>query len=144
MTEPSVRLDDAPERVPGVLFGEALRHVLDVELARSRRYDSPFVLLRVFLASLDEHTAPDASMRRKLAGAVRSATRWADTVGSEGDGSLLIILRETEAAGADAVVEKIEARTAELLQESALNPVRIERAVWRKGDDLEKLKGRFA
>lgn len=133
-------LHNPPERVPGVLFGEALRHVLDVELARSRRYDSSFVLLRVGLVG--DAAANDT--RRKLAGALRSATRWADTVGAEDDGTLIVILRETDALGASAVVAKIQARVAEELMESGTSQVRIEKAIWRKGDDLASLQARFA
>ena len=133
----------APQRVPGVLTGEALRHILDVELARSRRYESPFVLLRVVLGA-GSVAQPHASVTPRLAGAVRSATRWADTVGADEDGSLLIILRETDARGAEAVVSKIEQRMQDLLEAGMLAGVRIETAAWRKGDDLDSLKARFS
>ena len=76
--------------------------------------------------------------------ALRAATRWADTVGAEDDGTLIVILRETDAQGATAVVSKIQARIAEGLPESTAAKVRIEKAAWRKGDDLVSLKGRFS
>ncbi len=133
-------INNAPERVPGVLFGDALRHVVDVEIARSRRYGSPFVLLRVGLAA----EPVSAEIRRKLAGALRAATRWADTVGAEDDGTLIVILRETDAQGAAAVVSKVQARVSEGLPASTASKVCIEKAAWRKGDDLVSLKGRFA
>jgi hypothetical protein len=135
----------APQRVPGVLMGEALRHILDVELARSRRYESPFVLLRVVVGAAAGFPGEQtAGIVRKVAGAVRGATRWADTVGAEDDGSLLIILRETDAGGAGAVVSKIQQRMEGLLDGSELARIRIEKAAWRKGDDLDSLRARFA
>jgi hypothetical protein len=134
------------DRVPGVLTGEALLHVLDVELARSRRYESVFVLLHIELLPLSGDlplNTEHVQQRRALAGAVRSATRWADTVGSEHDGSLVVILRETDAAGAAAVVAKIEAEAAMLLPAAAVAGLRIRQAAWRKGDDLPRLRARM-
>ncbi len=128
---------------PGVLSGEALRHVLDVELARSRRYERPFVLLKVALTAdaLDEVSR--ARMERKAAGAVRTATRWADTVGRCDDGTLLVILRETDLSGADAVIEKMAVRINDALREDQSPEVHILKSTWRKGDDLDAMMRRF-
>ena len=128
--------------IPGVLSGEALRHVLDVELARSRRYETCFVILKAVLddAGWDDLTC--VRLQRQVAAAVRAATRWADTVGRDDDGQVLVILRETNLAGADAVIEKMRTRIAE--QSGDAPPVRILKSSWRKGDDLDAMLRRLA
>ena len=128
---------------PGVLIGEALRHVLDVELARSRRYERPFVLLKVALEECGLDEVSQGRMVRKVAGAVRTSTRWADTVGRSDDGTLLVILRETDLPGADAVIEKMSRRISEALKEERAPAVQILKSTWRKGDDLDAMTSRF-
>lgn len=144
---PATGPDPDAVRVPGVLSGDALRHVLEVELARSRRYESVFVLLRIELVAVCGDLPPledVAAHERTLAGAVRGATRWADTVGAEEAGGLVVILRETDAVGAAAVIAKIRAEAAQLLPPDALSALRIRQAAWRKGDDLARLRSRLA
>ena len=135
--------DTAAERIPGVLTGEALQHILEVEFARSRRYLSAFALLRIRLHA-ERIQIPEAPSRRRLAGVIRAATRWADTVGAQPDGTLLVILRETDASGAAAVVAKIQSRLDQELPGSSQPAVGIETAVWRRGDDMTSLSARFA
>ena len=74
-------------RIPGILDEQTLEHLLDVELARARRYEHPFSLLRVRASEIDA--------LREMAGALRLHTRWADSVGVVDGAALLVILRDT-------------------------------------------------
>jgi hypothetical protein len=124
--------------IPGILDADTLAHLLQVELARARRYEHPFTLLR-----LKMREGVGADNARRAAGALRLHTRWADSMGIATDGSLLVILRDTSEGGADAVVTKI----AEFLREELSAPgpdiFELSSAAWRKGDDLARLMNRL-
>ena len=123
--------------IPGIIEPETLAHLLDVELARARRYEHPFALLRLAAGG-----GLDAARLRSAAGALRLHTRWADSVGLGEDGALLVILRDTPAEGARAAVSKIRTSLEEELGESAAE-LELGMAIWRKGDDRERLLARL-
>lgn len=125
------------ERIPGIIEQETLEHLLDVELARARRYEHPFALLRV---ALGDELLPDRL--RAAAGALRLHTRWADSVGLAHDGALLVILRDTPAEGARAAVAKIRTSLDEELGDLA-RELLLTSATWRKGDDRDRLLARL-
>jgi len=127
---------DPPAAVPGVLDEQTMSHLLDVELARARRYQHPFAIVAV-------STGGDAAAWRRVAGALRFHTRWADSVGAFG-GALLVILRDTQPDGARVAGEKIAASLAGELAGVHDGPLRLEIACWRKGDDRLGLLGRTA
>ena len=124
--------------IPGILDAATLAHLLQVEMARARRYEHPFTLLRLTVSD----GVPDQDARR-VAGALRLHTRWADSVGAEEDGSLLVILRDTPEAGARAAVAKIRQSLGHELEAPAGGQFRLASAAWRKGDDLARLMARL-
>lgn len=124
---------DAPVAVAGVLDERTVSHLLDVELARARRYEHPFALVRIDAGS-------DPGARRRLAGALRDQTRWADSIG-EFDGALLVILRDTSPDGARFACEKIGTVLAGELDGAVT--LRLASASWRKGDDRASLLARL-
>ena len=123
------------ENIPGILDEPTLQQLLDVELARARRYEHPFALLRVRVL--------DSTMLRDVAGALRLHTRWADSIGVIDEVNLLIILRDTPNEGARTVAAKIlHSLTAELACD-VMHQVQLQSAAWRKGDDRARLLHRL-
>ena len=122
-------------RIPGILDEPTLEHLLDVELARARRYEHPFALLRV--------RTSDHSVLRDVAGALRLHTRWADSIGILDQADLLIILRDTPSEGAHAVAAKILESLNGELPIPIMKSVELGTAAWRKGDDRSRLLARL-
>ncbi len=125
-----------PESIPGILDEGTLAHLLDVELARARRYEHPFSLMRVTLPD-----GPPARLRL-VAGALRLHTRWSDSVGVFETDSLMLILRDTAAPAAHAAAQKIAAATREELGPLS-TALRMEIVAWRKGDDRTRMLARL-
>lgn len=126
---------DVSDAVPGVVDEHVMSHLLDVELARARRYEHPFALVRVSVGG-------DAETWRRTAGVLRFHTRWADSVGSFG-GALLVILRDTAPDGARFALEKIGASLSNESAAPGERPLRLAGASWRKGDDRAGLLARL-
>jgi hypothetical protein len=121
--------------VPGVLDEHTMSHLLDVELARARRYEYPFALVRVSVGG-------DVAAARRLSGVLRFHTRWADSVGSFGD-ALLVILRDTAPDGARFALEKIGASLSTEAAATGGGALRLASVSWRKGDDRASLLARL-
>lgn len=122
-------------RIPGILDEQTLQHLLDVELARARRYEHPFSVLRMRTNDIDA--------LREVAGALRLHTRWADSVGILDGAALLVILRDTPNVGAQTAATKIlEALNAEL-SAPIMQALVLDSAAWRKGDDRARLLARL-
>ena len=122
-------------RIPGILDEQTLAHLLDVELARARRYEHPFSLLRV--------RSSEYSMLVETAGALRMHTRWADSIGIVDGTALLVILRDTALAGAQTAAVKILAALSKELSAPIMKAVMLDSAAWRKGDDRARLLARL-
>lgn len=135
----SVKNQDAGARdvesIPGVLDEATLQQLLDVELARARRYEHPFALLRVHVL--------DCNVLRDVAGALRLHTRWADSIGVLDEANLLVILRDTPHEGARTVAAKILHSLTTELPVDVMHKVQLQSAAWRKGDDRARLLGRL-
>jgi hypothetical protein len=138
---PGERPGDPPgpsaQDIPGVVAWDTLCHLVDVEVARARRYGHPFALVRVALES-----QAGAARLREVTGALRLHTRWADSVGIGAQGAVLVILRDTPADGALVALEKVRASLAEELGASAAG-LGLSCASWRKGDDRDALLARL-
>ena len=132
---PPDSMPDVSDAVPGVLDEHVMSHLLDVELARARRYEHPFALVRVSIAG-------DAATWRRMAGVLRFHTRWADSVGSFG-GALLVILRDTGPDGARFALEKIGSSLSDEAAAPGEGTLRLAGASWRKGDDRAALLARL-
>ena len=100
------------ESLTGLLRRETILEKLDLELQRALRYHRPLTLgladLDHFKSVNDEHghLAGDSLLRR-IAEAIQGSLRSTDSVGRYGGEEFLLILPETELAGAQAVAEKV-------------------------------------
>ena len=100
------------ESLTGLLRRETILERLDLELQRGLRYRRPLTIgladLDHFKAVNDEfgHLAGDSLLRR-IAEAIQGSLRTTDSVGRYGGEEFLLILPETELAGAQAVAEKV-------------------------------------
>jgi diguanylate cyclase (GGDEF)-like protein len=97
---------------------------VDRELARARRYDSPFVLAYIDVRGLKRlndsagHWAGDRLLR-EVAALLKDSAREADVVGRIGGDEFALLLTEQPADTAAAVSKRIRARVAE--RREALN-----------------------
>ena len=100
------------ESLTGLLRREAILEALDKELDRARRYDRP---LTVGMADLDHfkevndrygHLAGDGLLKR-VAQVLTGGLRSSDAVGRYGGEEFLLVLPETELAGARVVADKL-------------------------------------
>ncbi len=130
------------EGLTGLLRREAVLEVLEKELQRAVRYGRP---LTVGMADLDHfkqindrygHLTGDALLKR-VAVALASGLRSADSVGRYGGEEFLFVLPETELEGAAVVAEKIRG-----LVESAAVPVEDGRQRRGHGFDRPRLAAR--
>ena len=100
------------ESLTGLLRREAILEALDKELDRARRYERP---LTVGMADLDHfkevndrygHLAGDGLLKR-VAQVLTGGLRSSDAVGRYGGEEFLLVLPETELAGARVVADKL-------------------------------------
>lgn len=107
------------EGLTGLYRREAILEILDREWSRSVRYDRP---LAVALADLDRfkwindrsgHLVGDLVLQR-VAAELKSQLRETDFIGRFGGEEFLLVLPETELAGAGHLAEKIRARIEQL------------------------------
>lgn len=102
------------ESLTGLLRREAVLEILERELERARRYDRP---LTVGMADLDHfkavndrygHLAGD-TLLKQVAQVLASGLRSTDSVGRYGGEEFLLVLPETDLAGARVVADKLRA-----------------------------------
>ena len=117
--EASVRAEQAQEQamtdaLTGLLNRHALAHTLARESAEARRYNRPLSCMMVdldhFKAINDTygHATGDRVLRQ-IAAVLREAVRGTDTVFRYGGEEFLVLLPETDLAGAGSLGEKIRA-----------------------------------
>jgi diguanylate cyclase (GGDEF)-like protein len=110
----------------GVLNRRGFSDVAERELARARRYRTPFVLAYVDVRGLksvndsEGHLAGDAVIRQ-AARLLSDSVRAEDAVGRLGGDELALLLTGQSATGADAVIERIEARLPAVRNELGLD-----------------------
>lgn len=107
------------ESLTGLLRREAILEILEHELERADRYERP---LTIGMADLDHfkdvndrygHLAGDAMLKR-VAQALSSGLRSTDAVGRYGGEEFLIVLPETDLAGARVVADKLRRLVADV------------------------------
>ena len=115
------------ESLTGLLRREAILEQLDKELERAARYDRP---LTIAMADLDYfkdvndrygHLAGDTLLKR-ISQVVAGALRGTDRIGRYGGEEFLLLLPETDMAGACSVAEKIRSlvqRTPVLMEDGS-------------------------
>ena len=122
----------------GLLDRASIAKMLETEVSRSRRYANPLSVLVVRLAA-SEHRSQTADPVSALGRTLEEETRWADRIGRWDARDLLLVLPETTAVAARALVAKLEQR---LGQEPPPCSVIFGVAEWMKGDDESRLATR--
>jgi diguanylate cyclase (GGDEF)-like protein len=103
------------EGLTGLLRREAILELLDHELERAQRYGRPLTLAMADLDHFKEvndrfgHLAGD-TLLKAIAQAAGEGLRSADAIGRYGGEEFLVVLPETDIAGAVAVAEKIRSQ----------------------------------
>ncbi len=95
----------------GVLNRLAIFQELTAEISRSRRYANPLGAIMVRFsdcAKLDPPTVEAASTRIIVSQCINAGLRWVDSVGALDEGTLLVVLPETETTAIAQVARKLE------------------------------------
>jgi diguanylate cyclase (GGDEF)-like protein len=139
------------EGLTGLLRREAILEVLDHELERAQRYGRPLTLAMADLDYFKEvndrfgHLAGD-TLLKAIAQAAADGLRSADAIGRYGGEEFLVVLPETDIAGAVAVAEKIRGlvqKTTVPVDDGTLVRVTISIGLASLRDDLPR-QGRLA
>jgi len=129
----------APSRVDpssGLLARASILKALESEVSRSRRYSNPLSVLAVELIA---PSPADSDALTVLGQRLQEETRWADSIGRWDASRLLMVLPETTAAAARALIGKLENH---LDAAPGGHRARFGLAEWRRGDDSTLLAGR--
>lgn len=130
------------DRATGLLNRRGVRHQLDAQISRSRRYHNLLSVVLLRLPEPRERPALQETGMLALAHLLRDQTRWPDIVGRWSDQEFLLVLPETSAESAALLVEKIRAGIAETPADVGLNSIAYGIAEWRRGDDVQDLIAR--
>lgn len=117
-------------------------HLLEYEISRCRRYDSPLSLLKLHLVILNGSKEDDEAIHQSVQHILTDELRWADMIGHTDHGSYLIVLPETPQ---DALI-KLQAKLNIAInrQIASINPqinyhLVFGEAYWKKGQDCLSL-----
>jgi PAS domain-containing protein len=117
-------------------------HLLEYEISRCRRYDSPLSLLKLHLVIISGSPKDDEAIHQSVQQVLTDELRWADMIGHTDHGSYLIILPETPQ---DALI-KLQAKLNIAINReiSSINSkisyhLVFGEAYWRKGQDCQEL-----
>ena len=125
----------------GVLTNAALRHRLEIEISRSRRYMNPLSCIVIrFNERIRERSLSLADAQREIANVLKSQLRWVDVLGEWDNSSLVAVLPETNEIAATILVSKLEKEIEkQWSMERAFLPIHWGVSSWRKGDDINRL-----
>ena len=125
----------------GMLTNAALRHRLEIEISRSRRYMNPLSCIVIrFNERIKDRSLTLADAQREIASGLKSQLRWVDVLGQWDNSSLVVVLPETNEIAATILSSKLEKRIeAEWYMEKAYLPIHWGVSSWRKGDDINRL-----
>lgn len=125
----------------GMLTNAALRHRLEIEISRSRRYMNPLscIIIRFNERIKDRHVSL-VDVQQETAGMLKSQLRWVDVLGVWDNSALVIVLPETNEIAATILSSKLQLKIEnEWSLEDALLPIHWGVSCWRKGDDINRL-----
>ncbi len=88
----------------GLMSQRALMLVLEPQVARCRRYDTPLAAVILHVKPRD---AEHDGVAREVSQVLKDQLRWADLVGRDDNGDFLIVLPETGSEAATALTEKL-------------------------------------
>ncbi len=119
----------------GTMSRAAIRHRLEAEISRSRRYANELSCITLRLCG------PDISTRlAQLARIIKGQLRWVDMLAQWQDDELLLVLPETDAPAAGALRDKLANHIAnDMKPVLSTSTVELGVATWRRGDTAEQL-----
>ncbi|MEM7465335.1 MAG: diguanylate cyclase [Pseudomonadota bacterium] len=125
----------------GMLTNTALRHRLEIEISRSRRYMNPLSCIVIrFNERIKDRSVSLNDVQREIASMLKSQLRWVDVLGEWDSSSLVVILPETTEIAATILSTKLEmVIEAQWSLEKAYLPIHWGISSWRKGDDINRL-----
>lgn len=127
----------------GLFTASRLYQILLAEIARSGRYGNPLSCVLLEVRGLD---AERDNIRFQIANRVAVVMRVTDFAGKWRDDEFLLVLPETDEAGARRFADKIRQELVELCSglEDGPSPEIITRVTaWRSGDDAEAVLDRL-
>ena len=120
--------------VTGLSTERALLMVLESQVSRSRRYNNPLSIVKMFVEFDKKTMASDDSCRQcqlTVSHLLKDQLRWADVIGQLSPQEFLIVLPETDKSAANAMAGKVSENLVKLNDvESALFGI----TDWKKGD----------
>jgi GGDEF domain-containing protein len=130
------------DALTGLANHSALVHALNVQVSRSRRYYNPLTLVLIRIEPPTHSELPDGTVLA-IARFLRDRLRWVDELGRHSVNTFMMILPETDEAGARILLGKIRVELDELLPRSAENSpssiLRIGIMQWNRGMDAAAL-----
>lgn len=125
----------------GILTNAALRHRLEIEISRSRRYMNPLSCIVIrFNERIKNRSVSIQDVQREIASMLKTQLRWVDVLGEWDKSSLVVILPETNEIAATILSSKLEKQIdTQWPLEKAFLPIHWGVSSWRKGDDINRL-----
>jgi len=133
----------------GLLNRLAIFQELTAEISRSRRYANPLGAIMVRFsdcAKLDPPAVKAASTRELVSQCINAGLRWVDSVGALDEGTLLVVLPETEATAIEQVSHKLETLCQDIAlpSPSAELAYRVSHLAWSKELDADGAVAKLA
>ncbi len=126
-----LRLGDS---VTGLSTERALMMALESQVSRSRRYNNPLSIVRIFIEFDEKTMASDDSCKQcqlTVSRLLKDQLRWADVIGQLSSREFVIVLPETDESSSNAMAGKLSENLVRLDGvESALFGI----TEWKKGD----------
>jgi len=130
------------DRETGVLNRKGILAALEKQLARTRRYGNPLAVARLEFRSEAPRTECAVSVAA-LIQELRAQLRWVDEIGRLDATRVLLVLPETDAAGAHQLLDTLQRERIEPLQRDVAVTTEVAVTAWQKGDDQRRLLERL-
>lgn len=126
----------------GFMNQKAILQALDEQISRSRRYGNPLSLIQLCLVP-PPHQGISGIGLGNICQELKMQLRWADRLGRLNQGSLLLVLPETNQHHAGELINKLEHEPILLASRADGWVITFSAATWKKGDDARKLLNRL-
>jgi GGDEF domain-containing protein len=126
----------------GMLNRKGILAALDKQLARTRRYGNPLAVARLEFRS-DSPPLQCAASVAAVMQELRVQLRWVDEIGRLDTTCVLLVLPETDAAGALQLLDTLQRERIEPLQRDGAITTEVAVTAWQKGDDQRRLLERL-
>ena len=126
-----------------VVSRDAIRHRLEMEISRSRRYENPLSCLVVKVSYAAQEQAADPithDMFKEATRIVKEQLRWVDVLGRWSEDAIIVVLPETSADAVQGLAAKLSHAT-QSSWPGGLAAVKITcgTSTWQKADDVDRL-----